>query len=174
MGDWNDWQPGTVPLRAVGGTGIWQGFAAGVGPGHKYKFRIRSRYAGYSVNKADPFAFASEVPPATASVIASLEDYAWKDTEWMARRQDWNALAAPMSTYEIHLGSWMRDPSRPTEPLTYRELAPRLVEHLQRTGFTHVELMPVTEHPFYGSWGYQVTSYFAPTADTARRKISCS
>jgi len=164
VGDWNDWQPGTVPLRAVGGSGVWQGFAAGVGPGHKYKFQIGSRYHGYKVNKADPFAFASEVPPATASVIASLADYEWKDREWIASRREWNALASPMSTYEVHLGSWMRDPARPTEPLTYRELAPRLVEHVQRTGFTHVELMPVAEHPFYGSWGYQVTSFFAPTA----------
>ena len=108
VGDWTDWQPGRVPLRAVGGSGVWQGFAAGVGPGHKYKFRIRSRYGGYSVNKADPFAFASEVPPATASVITSLDEYTWGDLDWMVSRLERNALASPMSMYEVHLGSWMR------------------------------------------------------------------
>jgi 1,4-alpha-glucan branching enzyme len=164
VGDWTDWRPGTVPLRAIaGGSGVWQGFAAGVGPGQRYKYLIRSRYGGYTVAKADPFAFASELPPATASVIAAL-DYEWGDAAWMAGRRARNALDAPQSIYEVHLGSWMRDPAHPTQFLGYRELAPRLVEHVLRTGFTHVELMPVAEHPFYGSWGYQVTSFYAPSA----------
>ena len=163
VGDWTEWKPGRVPLRPVGATGIWAGIAEGVGPGHHYKYHLRSRYHGYTVNKADPFAFATEHPPATASVIASL-DHAWSDGDWMAARRQRSALDAPMSIYEVHLGSWMRDPAHPERPLSFGELAPRLVEHVQRTGFTHVELMPVMEHPFYGSWGYQVTSFFAPSA----------
>jgi len=163
VGDWTGWKPGRVPLRPVGATGVWTGFAEGVGPGHHYKYHLRSRYDGYAVNKADPFAFATELPPATASVIASL-DHVWSDGDWMAARRQRNALDAPMSIYEVHLGSWMRDPAHPERPLSFAELAPRLVEHVQRTGFTHVELMPVMEHPFYGSWGYQVTSFFAPSA----------
>jgi 1,4-alpha-glucan branching enzyme len=164
VGDWTDWKPQALPLRAIGATGVWQGFVAGVGTGQRYKYRIRSRYAGYTVEKADPFAFASETPPATASVIAALDGYGWGDDDWMAVRRARQALDAPMSIYEVHLGSWMRDPSHPTQPLSYRALAPRLVEHVQRTGFTHVELLPVAEHPFYGSWGYQVISFFAPSA----------
>ena len=163
MGDWTGWGAAPVPLRAVPNTGVWQGFVRGVGPGQRYKYRILSRYGGYMVDKADPFAFASETPPATASVTASL-DYQWGDTDWIAVRRARNALDAPVSIYEVHLGSWMRDPDHPTRPLGYRALAPRLVEHVQRTGFTHVELMPVAEHPFYGSWGYQVTSFYAPSA----------
>jgi 1,4-alpha-glucan branching enzyme len=163
IGDWNGWRSGAAPLSALGGTGIWQAFVPDVGPGDRYKFRIRSRYGGYVVDKADPFAFATERPPATASVVATL-DYGWSDGAWMASRRSRNALDAPISTYEVHLGSWMRDPARPDQPLGFRELAPRLAEHVQRTGFTHVEIMPVMEHPFYGSWGYQVTSFFAPSA----------
>jgi 1,4-alpha-glucan branching enzyme len=163
VGDWTGWREGEVPLRAVGATGVWEGMAPGVGAGKRYKFRIRSRYAGYTVDKADPFAFAAEVPPATASVTASL-DHAWGDALWMKERRTRSALDAPMSIYEVHLGSWMRGPDHPERPLGYRDLAPRLTEHLKRTGFTHVELMPVMEHPFYGSWGYQVTSFFAPSS----------
>ncbi|HET6283408.1 MAG TPA: 1,4-alpha-glucan branching protein GlgB [Polyangia bacterium] len=163
IGDWSGWQGGGVRLRAARDTGVWQGFAEGIVPGQKYKYRIQSRHGGYVVNKADPFAFAAEMPPATASVVAAL-DYTWGDGAWMQARRARNALVAPMSTYEVHLGSWMRDPEHPSRLLGYRELAPRLVEHVQRTGFTHVELMPIMEHPFYGSWGYQVTSFFAPSA----------
>jgi 1,4-alpha-glucan branching enzyme len=163
IGDWNGWRPGAAPMRALGSSGVWQAFVPGAAAGQRYKLHIRSRHGGYTVDKADPFAFASERPPAKASVIASL-DYAWGDAEWMRARRARNALDAPMSVYELHLGSWMRSPERPAEVLGFRELAPRLVEHVHRTGFTHVELMPVMEHPFYGSWGYQVTSFFAPTA----------
>jgi 1,4-alpha-glucan branching enzyme len=163
VGDFTDWQAGKVPLRAIGASGVWQGVARRVGAGQRYKYRIRSRYGGYVVEKADPFAFAAEVPPATASVIATL-DHSWGDAEWMQTRRAKNALDAPISVYEVHLGSWMRSPENPERPLGYRDLAPRLAEHVRRTGFTHVELMPVAEHPFYGSWGYQVTSFFAPSS----------
>jgi 1,4-alpha-glucan branching enzyme len=163
IGEWTGWRAGQVPLRAIGMTGVWQGFARGVGAGQRYKYRIRSRYGGYTVDKADPFAFAAELPPATASKTALL-DYAWGDEAWLDRRRARNGLEAPISIYEVHLGSWMRSPEHPDRVLSYRELAPRLAEHVQRTGFTHVELMPVMEHPFYGSWGYQVTSFYAPSA----------
>jgi 1,4-alpha-glucan branching enzyme len=163
VGSWTGWREGVVPLRAIGMTGVWEGVAPRLGPGQTYKYRIRSRYNGYTVDKADPFAFASEVPPATASVTTTL-DYQWGDELWVKQRRNRNALDAPMSIYEVHLGSWMRSPEHPDRPLGYRDLAPRLTEHLKRTGFTHVELMPVMEHPFYGSWGYQVTSFFAPSA----------
>ncbi|MEA2700309.1 MAG: 1,4-alpha-glucan branching enzyme [Myxococcales bacterium] len=165
IGDWNNWTSAAdrLPLRAVGASGVWEVFAPGVGAGCRYKFRIRSRYGGYTVDKADPYAFATEPPPGTASIVTSLE-YGWGDSVWMDHRRARNALSAPISIYEVHLGSWMRDPARPDRLFSYREMAPRLVEHVQRTGFTHVELMPVAEHPFYGSWGYQVTAFFAPTA----------
>jgi len=163
VGDWNGWQPGETPMRSLGPSGIWQVFVPGVTAGHHYKLHIRSRHNGYTVNKADPFAFASEVPPATASVVSSL-DYTWNDADWMRGRRERNALDAPVSVYEVHLGSWMRNPQDPAHVLSFRELAPRLAEHVQRCGFTHVELMPIMEHPFYGSWGYQVTSFFAPSA----------
>jgi 1,4-alpha-glucan branching enzyme len=162
VGDWNGWSSGS-PLEPVAMTGVWQGFVPGVGAGQRYKYRIRSRHGGYVVDKADPFAFAAELPPATASVTCSL-DHAWGDEEWMRERRARNALDAPMSIYEVHLGSWRRDPARPERLLGYRELAPLLVDHVRALGFTHVELMPVMEHPFYGSWGYQVTSFYAPTS----------
>ncbi len=164
IGDWTDWQAGKHRLEPVAQTGVWQGFVPGVGAGRQYKYRIRSRFKGYTVDKADPFAFATERPPATASVIADLKVRPWHDQDWMATRRARNALDAPMSIYEVHLGSWRRDPSNSERILSYGELAPMLVEHVRRTGFTHVELMPVAEHPFYASWGYQVTSFFAPSA----------
>ena len=144
-------------------TGVWQGFARGVRAGQRYKYRIRSTHRGYTVDKADPFAFAAEQSPGTASVIC-VPDHPWQDADWMGVRRERNALEAPISIYEVHLGSWMRDPVQPDRFLGYRDLAPLLVEHVRRTGFTHVELMPIMEHPFYGSWGYQVTSFFAPTS----------
>ncbi len=143
-------------------TGIWEGFIAGVGAGTVYKYHVESSHGGYVVDKADPFAFRAEVPPRTASVVADLE-YAWGDDAWLARRATLDGAAEPMSVYEVHLGSWMRDPEG-NRMLSYRELAPRLAEHVERLGFTHVELLPVMEHPFYGSWGYQTTGYFAPTS----------
>jgi 1,4-alpha-glucan branching enzyme len=163
IGDWNGWQPGRDPLRVLGSTGVWQAFAPGAALGQRYKFRIRSRLDGYTVDKADPFAFAAEPLPGTASVVAAPRHH-WGDGQWVRERAARQAPGAPLSIYEVHLGSWMRDPARPDQPLSYRDLAPRLVEHVERTGFTHVELMPIAEHPFGGSWGYQVTGFFAPTA----------
>ena len=164
IGDFNQWRSGDTPLRPrEDGSGVWEGFVAGVGHGDCYKYHIRSRYHGYEVEKGDPFAFCCEAPPRTASRVWAL-DYEWHDAEWMRDRHRANALGAPMSTYEVHLGSWRRDPARPREVLSYRELAHSLADYVQEMGFTHVELLPVTEHPFYGSWGYQTTGYFAPTA----------
>ncbi len=163
LGDWNGWSEPAHWLDKHEASGIWTGFASGVKPGDRYKYRVHSRFDNYRVDKADPFAFSSEIPPATASVVCRL-DYAWGDGDWMRARAARSGLGAPISIYEVHLGSWMRMPEQGNRMLTYRELAPRLVDHLQRTGFTHVEIMPVMEHPFYGSWGYQTTGYFAPTS----------
>jgi len=161
IGDWNYWS-GDADRLALrdDGSGIWQGFARQAQHGQGYKYRITSRHAGYVVDKADPFAIYAEAPPATASRIWSLE-HDWHDPQWMATRGPKNALDAPMSVYEVHLGSWRR---KEGEFYGYRELAPVLAAYVVEMGFTHVELMPVTEHPFYGSWGYQSTGYFAPTA----------
>jgi 1,4-alpha-glucan branching enzyme len=164
MGDFNGWQRHTHWLRRLhAAAGIWEGFVPGATPGERYKFHIESAIDGYKVDKADPFAFAAEEAPATASVIAKL-DYVWGDADWMARRKQANALDAPQSVYEVHLGSWRRSPASPDRPLGYREIAWQLADYCVEMGFTHVELLPVMEHPFYGSWGYQVTGYFAPTA----------
>ncbi|MBI3323442.1 MAG: 1,4-alpha-glucan branching protein GlgB [Candidatus Omnitrophica bacterium] len=163
VGDFNGWDRGRDPLRPTGQSGIWSGFVPGVGPGALYKYHIVSRYNGYRADRADPFAFFSEVAPKTASVVWTL-DYAWQDGGWMARRHRHNALSAPVSVYEVHLGSWMRVPEEGHRSLSYAELADKLVSHVRRMGFTHVEFLPVMEHPFFGSWGYQVTGYFAPTS----------
>ena len=162
IGDFNGWDRARNPLLPrPDGSGIWEGFVAGAGHGARYKYHVASRYHGYRADKGDPFAFACEAPPQTASRIWNL-DYEWRDAEWMASRGTRNALAAPMSTYEVHLGSWRRRDGDAF--LTYRELAAELVAYAGDLGFTHVEFLPVTEHPFYGSWGYQATGYFAPTA----------
>jgi len=163
IGDFNGWDPDRHPLQPQGASGIWAGFIPGVGPGAVYKYRIHSRYHGYRVDKADPFAFYSERPPRTASIVWDL-DYQWHDAAWLRARHQRNALDAPISVYEVHLGSWRRVPEEGNRPLTYRELAPLLADHVRRLGFTHVEFLPVMEHPFYGSWGYQITGYFAPTS----------
>jgi len=162
-GDFNSWDKASHPLYSRGRSGIWEGFIPGVGKGHLYKYRINSRYKGYKVDKADPYAFYSEMPPKTASFVWDLE-YAWGDHVWMQKRRGCNALNAPMAIYEVHIGSWRRVPEEDNRPLTYRELAPQLAEYVKQMGFTHVEFLPVMEHPFFGSWGYQVTGYFAPTS----------
>jgi 1,4-alpha-glucan branching enzyme len=160
IGDFNDWQPDATVLNAIGQSGIWEGFVPGVGRGARYKYRVESRYGGFRVDKADPFGFLHEVPPATASIVWDL-DYEWQDAGWMAERAKHNAIDAPSSIYEVHIGSWRRDNG---EALGYRDLAKPLAEYVAAMGFTHVELLPVMEHPFYGSWGYQTTGYFAPTS----------
>lgn len=163
MGDFNGWNKTGHPLSAQGQSGIWTGFVSGIGPGTLYKYHIASRYAGYRVDKADPLGFYHELPPRTGSVVWDLS-YDWGDAHWMAERGPKNALSSPISVYEVHLGSWMRVPEEGNRSLTYRELAPKLARYARRMGFTHVELLPVMEHPFYGSWGYQTTGYFAPTS----------
>ncbi len=163
VGSFNDWDGRSYPLRPRGSSGIWEGFIPGVERGSLYKFHVESRYRGYQVDKADPYGLFHESPPRTASVVWDL-DYEWGDAAWMASQPARNGLAAPHSVYEVHLGSWMRVPEEGFRSLTYREIAPLLAEYVKKLGFTHVELMPVMEHPFFGSWGYQVTGFFAPTA----------
>jgi 1,4-alpha-glucan branching enzyme len=161
-GTFNDWEEASHPLHPRGESGIWQGFLPGVGKGTLYKYHIRSRYNGYRVDKTDPFALFNEIPPKTASIVWDLE-YAWGDQAWMANRRGRNALDAPMSAYEVHLGSWRRVAEEGNRSLSYRELARALAEHVLRMGFTHVEFLPVMDHPFFGSCGYQTTGYFAPS-----------
>jgi 1,4-alpha-glucan branching enzyme len=161
MGEWNGWNAAADPLiERPDDSGIWEGTAKAVQRGQAYKYRITSRVGGFTVDKADPYGLYCERPPATASRAWTLE-YDWKDAAWMGDRARRNGLDAPMSIYELHVGSWRR---KDGNFLNYRELAHALAEYAGDLGFTHVELMPITEHPFYGSWGYQTTGYFAPTA----------
>ncbi len=162
IGDFNDWNSESHPLQVRGRSGIWEGFVADIGEGTIYKYHIISRYHDYRVAKADPYGFSHEVPPRTASIVTDLW-YIWGDQTWMEERAKRNVLEAPMAIYEMHLGSWMRVPEEGNRPLTYRELAPKLAAYVQSMGFTHVEFLPVMEHPLYASWGYQTTGYFAPT-----------
>ncbi len=162
IGDFNGWDEGSNLLAVRDdGSGIWEGFVPGVARGQAYKYRVVSAHGGQTMDKADPYAFLAEAPPATASRAWAL-DYDWNDAAWMQSRRERNALGAPMSIYEVHLGSWRRDETNRLP--TYRDVAQPLAEYARDMGFTHVELMPITEHPFYGSWGYQTTGYFAPTA----------
>src|SRR5687768_1495619 len=167
IGDFNAWKNHAHPLQQVGASGIWAGFVPGVNKGAHYKYHIASRFHGYNADKTDPFAFHREQPPHTASIAWDL-DYEWNDGAWMAMRERANSLEAPMSVYEVHLGSWRRaaagDAASRAPFLTYRQLAETLPDYVAEMGFTHVEFLPVMEHPFYGSWGYQTTGYFAPTS----------
>jgi len=163
IGNFNGWDRTRHRLQPQGKSGIWEGFINGIGLGSVYKYYIVSRYHNYTVEKADPFAFYAETPPKTASIVRDL-DYKWGDRAWMKERRKRNALDAPISVYEVHLGSWRRVPEEGNRYLTYRELAPRLADYVNQLGFTHVEFLPVMEHPFYGSWGYQTTGYFSPTS----------
>jgi 1,4-alpha-glucan branching enzyme len=162
IGDFNGWDDSKLPLSREPRGGIWTGFVPNLPTGSVYKYRVFAQN-GQGFDKADPYAFYGEVPPRTGSVVWDL-DYEWGDAAWMQQRAQKNALNAPISIYELHLGSWARVPEDGNRSLSYREIAPRLVEHVRRLGFTHVELMPVMDHPFFGSWGYQVTGYFAPSA----------
>ena len=157
VGDFNGWNPGANPMHPSE-SGVWEATIASAQQGHKYKYSITPKGGGRNLEKADPFAFHTETPPYTASIVWDL-GYEWNDSAWMERRLENNGLDTPMSVYECHLGSWSRQ-----NPLTYPALARGLADHLERTGFTHIELMPVMEHPFDGSWGYQSTGYFAPTS----------
>jgi 1,4-alpha-glucan branching enzyme len=162
VGDFNHWDGRPHMMRMLGSSGVWELFIPGLGAGERYKYEIRHAGGGFSL-KADPYAKATERPPATASLIYRPE-FSFGDDQWMRARPSRDALRSPMSIYELHLGSWRRRPEERNRPLTYRELAHELADYLSDLGFTHVELLPVMEHPFTGSWGYQVTSYFAPTS----------
>ncbi|GIW88813.1 MAG: 1,4-alpha-glucan branching enzyme GlgB [Isosphaeraceae bacterium] len=164
VGNFNHWDGRRHPMRNRGPSGIWEIFIPGLTQGELYKFEIKSRYHGYMVTKTDPYGFFHELRPRTASVVWDLNRYRWEDSEWLARRSKTQALDAPLSVYEVHLGSWRRKPEAGNAWLNYRELADELVRYLDGMGFTHVELLPVSEHPFDGSWGYQTTGYFAPTS----------
>ncbi|MFP6657042.1 MAG: 1,4-alpha-glucan branching enzyme, partial [Pirellulales bacterium] len=162
VGDFNDWDGRRHTMRKLIPSGIWELFVPNLQAGAAYKFKIKSN-AGV-VEKSDPFGFASEVPPRTASVVSDLEDFQWNDQSWIQRRQEVNSLDKPLSLYEVHLGSWHRGGGRDNEWLSYRELAHRLVDYCSDMGYTHIELLPISEHPFTGSWGYQTVGYFAVTS----------
>jgi 1,4-alpha-glucan branching enzyme len=163
IGSFNGWDHSSHLLQPRGSSGIWEGFIPGAGKGTVYKFHIVSNHHGHRVDKADPIGLLHEKPPRTASVVWDLES-SWNDADWLSKRAERNSLHAPMSVYEVHMGSWMRVPEEHNRPLTYREIAPRIAEYASKLGFTHVQFLPIMEHPFYGSWGYQTTGYFAPTA----------
>nr|WP_254623815.1 1,4-alpha-glucan branching protein GlgB [Myxococcus sp. CA033] len=165
VGDFNSWDGRLHSMRRMGASGIWELFVPEVGEGARYKFEIRPGQGGPRVLKSDPFAFRAEVPPATASVVHDLGRYGWGDGAWLeSRTQKSDVAHQPWSVYEVHLGSWRRVVEDGDRPMTYRELAPALAEYVKHMGFTHVELLPVSEHPYGGSWGYQVSGYYAPTA----------
>lgn len=161
VGDFNGWDTEKGLLEPLENSGIWSAFIPGVKKGQAYKFRMET-LSGHYIEKADPFSFWSEDPPRTASKISDI-NYSWKDKEWMQTRKDRQAANQAISIYEVHLGSWRRNPNEGNRSLTYRELAEQLPAYVKEMKFTHVEMMPVMEHPFYGSWGYQTTSYFSPS-----------
>jgi 1,4-alpha-glucan branching enzyme len=163
IGEFNDWNPQANSMRPSS-AGVWEGFVPDIGQGATYKYHIESRYSDYKVDKADPYGFAAEIRPQTGSRVWNLEQYSWHDDAWMASRAKKNGLGSAISIYEVHLGSWRRAPEEGNRWLSYRELAPLLATYVHEAGFTHVELLPIMEHPFDGSWGYQTTGYFAPTS----------
>jgi 1,4-alpha-glucan branching enzyme len=163
IGSFNGWNPETAPLATRGDSGIWEGFVPDVQPGDSYKYHILSRVQANAVDKADPFAFHAETPPHTASKVWDLT-YSWNDGSWMESRGRANHIQAPMAVYEVHFGSWRRVPEAGNRSMSYREMAEPLADYVGRLGFTHVEFLPLTEHPFYGSWGYQTTGYFAASS----------
>jgi len=160
-GEFNQWDTRRHPMRRRNG-GVWEIFIPGLGEGTPYKYNVRSRFNAYQQLKADPYAFECEVPPKSASVVWNVDKYQWRDGEWLEARGRTDWLKAPVSIYEVHLESWMRGPHG--QFLRYRELAVNLVEYIKRMGYTHIELLPIMEYPFSGSWGYQVIGYFAPTS----------
>jgi 1,4-alpha-glucan branching enzyme len=163
IGTFNSWNERATPMAPIARSGIWECFVPGLSRGEIYKYHIESHHGGHRVDKADPYGFHHETPPRTGSIVWDL-NYQWNDGAWLAARAQKNALAAPISVYEVHLPSWRRLAEDNNRPLSYRELAPLLAAHVRELGFTHIEMLPVMEHPFLGSWGYQVTGYFAPTS----------
>jgi 1,4-alpha-glucan branching enzyme len=164
VGDHNEWDPRSHPMQPRALAGMWETFIPDIGTGALYKYHIDSRENNYQVDKADPYGYAAEVRPQTASRVWDLAGYSWGDGDWMASRKKKNSLDSPISIYEVHLGSWRRVPEEGNRSLTYREIAVQLGDYLHDAGFTHVEFLPVTEHPFDGSWGFQTIGYFAPTS----------
>lgn len=164
VGNFNHWDGRCHPMRTRGSSGIWELFIPDLSEGEVYKFEIKSHSNGYLVQKSDPYGFHAELRPKTASIVWDVMDFEWHDDEWMYNRSHRQGLDAPISVYEVHLGSWRRKVEDDHGFLSYRELADQLVEYLRETGFTHVELLPINEHPFDGSWGYQPVGYFAPTS----------
>jgi 1,4-alpha-glucan branching enzyme len=164
IGDFNGWDDTAHYMNNLGDSGVWELFIPGVGQGALYKYAILSQWDGYRAEKTDPFGFACEIRPRTASMVWEISGYSWGDEHWMANRGTRQGVNAPMSCYEVHLGSWMRVEEEGGRWLTYRELAPKLAEYVSEMGFTHVELLPVTEHPLDASWGYQTVGYYAPTS----------
>jgi 1,4-alpha-glucan branching enzyme len=162
IGDFNVWDGRRHPMRKHIPSGFWELFVPGIGEDTLYKYRVK--HGDQIFEKADPYGFGAELPPRTASKVVNLERYNWADSEWMTRRLEANKLDAPMSFYEVHLGSWKRPGDDPHRWMTYRELAHELVDYAKEMGFTHIELLPVNEHPFSGSWGYQPVGYYAPTS----------
>jgi 1,4-alpha-glucan branching enzyme len=163
VGDFNAWDNRRHQMRVLGQSGVWEIFIPGLDEGEVYKFVIKSQN-NHILEKADPYGFYSELRPKTGSVVWNVNKYKWKDKDWMMKRQQSQNLDKPMAVYEVHLGSWRKRPDEGNRNLTYRELADELVEYVKYMNYTHIELMPVAEHPFDGSWGYQVTGYFAPTS----------
>jgi 1,4-alpha-glucan branching enzyme len=163
IGDFNQWNS-AADLMRPSSAGVWEGFVPDIGSGAVYKYHLVSRDRRYAVDKADPYGFAAEIRPRTASRVWNLQDHTWLDNSWMANRAKNNSLNAPISIYEMHLGSWKRVPGEANRWLTYREMAPLLAEYVHEAGFTHVQFLPIMEHPFDGSWGYQIIGYFAPTS----------
>ncbi len=164
VGDFNRWDGRRHPMTSREATGLWELFIPGLDNGTLYKYEIRQRQNETILLKADPYAFASELRPKTASIVHNISTYEWNDTAWMTERRRRDPLAIPLSVYEVHLGSWMRVPEEDNRWLTYRELAAKLIPYVKSMGYTHLELMPVTEHPFDVSWGYQSTGYFSVTS----------
>jgi 1,4-alpha-glucan branching enzyme len=163
VGDFNRWDGRAHPMRSLGSSGVWEIFLPAATVGHRYKFEIKARNKNVLL-KADPYGHAFEIPPLSASIVSRL-DYDWQDDEWMRSREECQSwLHRPMAIYEVHLGSWMRIPEENDRYLTYDELAARLIPYVREMGYTHIELLPVMEHPFSGSWGYQVTGFYAPTS----------
>ncbi len=164
IGDFNNWDGRRHPMRVLGSSGIWEIFIPGSKEGDLYKFEIKSKFNNYIAVKADPYAFYFELRPKSASVVYDINKYQWDDSKWMEMRPKKNLFESPISIYEVHLGSWMRIPEENNRWLTYRETADRLIRYVKEIGYTHIELMPVTEHPLDASWGYQTIGYFAPTS----------
>ena len=164
IGDFNKWNKKRHPMRLSGNSGIWELFIPGIGEGEIYKFWVKSKFNNYAEEKADPYGFYFEVRPKSASIVADINKHKWTDNAWMTQRQGKNWLESPVSIYEVHFGSWVRMAEENNRLLTYRELAQNLIPYVKEMGYTHIELMPVMEHPLDESWGYQVIGYFAPTS----------